>query len=89
MSKDASEGGMFLSSSEPLAVGGAVRVTFTVIESGSPRTYEAAATIVRMEPNVDDPDGLWPFRVAVRFEAPIPGLAATLAEMQRELEQVK
>lgn len=89
VSRDASEGGMFLSASEPLAVGMALQVTFTVLESGVPRTHEARATILRMEPNQDDPHGLWPYRVALRFDTPMPGLAAALAEMQEELERAK
>lgn len=89
VSKDASEGGMFVSSTEPLAVGGTIRVSFTVLEAGEPRTRETSAEITRMERNLDDPHGPWPYRVALRFHTPIPGLAEALQEMQRELERVK
>lgn len=89
VSRDASEGGMFLSASEPLLVGTRIHVTFTVLESGIPHTHEAEAVCLRVEPNADDPHGLWPHRVALRFTAPVPGLSGALEAMQRELAELK
>lgn len=90
VSKDASEGGMFISSSEPLDVGAEVLLSFTVLDGeGGSRTHTTPATIVRVAPNADDPEGLWPWRVAVRFAAPLAGLESALAEMQRELDRAK
>ena len=89
VSKDASEGGMFLSSSEPLTLGATIQVSFTVLEAGEPRTHETSAEITRMERNLDDPHGVWPYRIALRFHTPMPGLAEALQGMQRELERVK
>lgn len=89
VSKDASEGGMYLSASEPLGIGAAVRVSFTLLEGGEPRTHETTGEITRMERNTDDPHGPWPYRIALRFHQPMPGLSAALEQMQRELERVK
>lgn len=90
VSKDASEGGMFLSSTEALDVGAEVLLSFTVLDGeGGSRTHTTPAIIVRVAPNTDDPEGLWPWRVAVRFAAPLAGLESALADMQRELERVK
>ena len=64
-----------------IAVGTRVTVTFDV-PGEPPHERTAAGRVVRAGPNVDDPDGLWPFRVAVAldealeaFEVELEGLA--------------
>lgn len=90
VSRDASEGGLLLSATGAMQVGARVELAFTLPTSGtSGEERRASGTIVRVEPNPDDPEGAWPHRVAVRFDAPIEGLEAALAKMQEDLARAE
>jgi hypothetical protein len=39
--------------------------------------------VVRVGPNVDDPDGLWPFRVAVALDEALEALEVELEGLAR------
>lgn len=79
---------MLMSAVEKLEVGARVTVRFTVPgERGEDHTAEG--TITRIAPNTDDPHGAWPYRVAVKFDAPLPGLSEALAEIETELSRSK
>ena len=88
VSKDASEGGMLMSAVEALEVGTKVSLTFTV-PGDTPVDHRVEGTITRISPNTDDPHGAWPYRVAVKFDMTLPGLADSLAEMETELARPK
>ncbi len=80
-----SETGALLVTAQELAVGKSVRITVPVhSQSGSTapsEPLELAARVVRVAKNEEDPEGLWPYSVAVEFSAPSPALAAVLREL--------
>ena len=82
VSHDTSQKGIQLATASPLDVGAQVTVTFRVPpESGAERTL--SAKVIRVEPNVDDPYGLWPNRVAVEFDEAQEDLEELLHEIER------
>ncbi len=87
VSHDASVGGLLLSTAEKLEVGLTLAVTFRV-PPDSPVERTVAAKVVRIETNKDDPDGLWPFRVAIAFTEPIQELEELLAEVAKDRDSV-
>jgi hypothetical protein len=88
VSRDASEGGMLMSAVDALAIGTKVTLTFTV-PGEPPVDHQIEGTITRITENADDPHGAWPYRVAVQFDSALPGLSATLAEIEDELSRSK
>jgi hypothetical protein len=72
---------------------GVMMVTASVLEVGSPVTIALSlppdgkrdktvhGRVVRVEPNRDDPEGLWRHRLAVELDEPAPELEAALAEL--------
>ena len=82
---DTSERGAMILAPRSFPVGTKVSVTFELPFSGGgsggrseggepPTIHTATGLVVRAEPNVDDPNGLWPHRVAVTFDEPVPAL---------------
>lgn len=71
---NASENGLYIVTSTSASVGASVSVSFDPPEGGAP--FEARGTVVRSGRNDDDPDGLWPYAIAVRFDSPLPNLGA-------------
>lgn len=78
VSRDASEVAIRISAASKIDVGERVTVAFAVPPDGTEQRVEG--TILRMEPNSDDPNGLWPFRVTIGFDGPVPGLEQLLKE---------
>jgi hypothetical protein len=75
--RDASSGGMCVSCTSELAVGCDVTVAFKLDPSEmSERRIEGR--VVRLEPNGDDPQGVWPHRISVAFHDPAPELHSLL-----------
>jgi hypothetical protein len=69
-------GALFVGSARP-NVGEEVTLCF----EGGPvdrNQHIVKGTVVRFEPNAEDPNSLWPHRVAVEFEEPIPALEPLL-----------
>jgi hypothetical protein len=91
VSKNASEGGVLISATGPLDIGARVTLTFTLIgtDGKDPTEHAIPGTIVRVDPNVDDPDGAFPFRIAAKFDQPLVGLGNVLAAMEVELLRSK
>jgi len=81
VSHDASDNGLLLVCSETPEVGSAVRVTLLIPPGGSVEVT-VSATVVRVTKNDEDPDGLWPYKMAVRFDEPVEKLEAYLAELR-------
>ncbi len=77
-----SETGALLVTAQELAVGQRVHITVPVPEqalhSTSVPQIELSAEVVRVAPNEEDPQGLWPYSVAVEFSEPSPALEAVL-----------
>lgn len=74
---DASDKGVLMLTTRAIDVGERVAVTFEV--PGPPRAVRTGAgRVVRSAPNVDDPHGLWPHRVAVAFDEAMEAFGAEL-----------
>jgi hypothetical protein len=78
-----SETGALLVTAQELAVGQQVRITVPVPEQSRAQTapaqeIELSARVVRVSKNEEDPEGLWPYSVAVEFSEPSPALEAVL-----------
>ena len=86
VTKDASKGGLSMAATEPLAVDSIVSLTFTLPDE-TERTVQAR--IIRMDRNVDDPHGPWPFRVAVQFVKPLDELDGVLKAIEDQLSQAR
>lgn len=77
VSRDVSTRGILLSAAEELKPGSKVVVTFRVLpDEKNERRVEGR--VVRVEPNKEDPDGLWPVRLAVEFDEQLPELERQL-----------
>jgi hypothetical protein len=74
---DASEQGVLMLTASALAVGTRVSLTFEV-PGAAPKELVASGQVVRAAPNLDDPDGLWPHRVAVVLDEPMAAFHAEL-----------
>ena len=85
ISRDVSSKGIQLSAATDLEPGSRVTITFRVLPDDDEMRF-VEGRVVRVEENTDDPDGLWPLRIAVEFDEPIPDLEeqlAVAAESQR------
>lgn len=75
---DANEKGLLIVSRSVLPVGSRTTVTLR-IPPDSTQIYRVAARIVRVARNHDDGGGLWPYKLALVFESPIPELERLFA----------
>lgn len=80
VSHDASDRGLLLVCTTTLDVGASTKLTFRIPPGGAVEV-EVVATVVRVSENDEDPDGLWPYKMAVRFDTPVEKLEAYLAEL--------
>jgi hypothetical protein len=77
---NASGGGVMLVSASVLEVGAPVTITFQIPPDGrSAKTVHGR--VVRVEPNREDPDGIWRHQLAVEFDEAVPELEAILADL--------
>lgn len=79
-----SAGGMLIALSAKLAVDEQITVTFRM-PPDLQREYAVPGRIVRIEENRGDPDGLWPYRVAVVFDEISPDLVPYMEQAIRAL----
>lgn len=88
IAKNISRGGLLLASPQKLVIGAPVRLALHLDpESGKAREVEG--TIVRMETNEEDPDGMFPHRMGVEFDDPDPELLAEILAMAYSNEEDK
>jgi hypothetical protein len=80
VSHDASDNGLLLVCSGTPEIGSSVRVTL-VIPPGGSEEVSVPATVIRVAKNDEDPEGLWPHKMAVRFDEPVERLHAYLSEI--------
>jgi hypothetical protein len=79
---NASDRGVLLVSASTLALGAAVTIRFQIPnEAAEQRTVHGR--VVRVEPNRDDPDGVWRHQLAVEFDETVPELEAMLTQLVR------
>ena len=79
VSRNISQTGILMATARKLDVGEAVRLVFRVTLDDETE-HQLAGRIVRSESNSDDPNGLWPFWVAVEFDQPAPELEPLIQE---------
>ena len=77
---NASQGGMLMVTASKLDPGSEVHITLRTPDSG--QVHELTGRVVRVEENSDDPHGLWPHRMAVEFDTPVPELDWVLAGLK-------
>lgn len=81
ISRDVSASGVLVVAAAELKVGSNVEVTLAVPNEGTERVIKG--TIVRVEPNAADAEGLWRHKVAVAFEEKVEQLEGVLEELER------
>lgn len=80
VSHNVSGAGMLMVSAATLEVGSTVNVVVSLPPDGV-EEQRLQGRVVRVEKNADDPDGLYPHRMAVEFDEPVPDLEQALAEL--------
>ena len=70
---DASTRGLLVHTKASLEGGKPIRVTLFI--PSHPNGHVVGAAVVRSSPNAQDPDGMWPHRVALAFDEPVSELA--------------
>jgi len=85
VSHDASEHGLLLVCSSTLDVGASIRITLR-LPPGGPKRSAVSARVVRVAPNDEDPQGIWPYKMAVRFDEALPELEQFLSELPEKAE---
>jgi hypothetical protein len=86
VSHDASDNGLLLVCSGTPEIGSTIRVTL-VIPPGGNVEVTVPATVVRVTRNDEDPDGLWPNKMAVQFQEPVEKLEAYLAQLKNPADE--
>lgn len=77
--RDASAGGILVSSLAPFSVGAKVEARFRVSRRPGTAEHVTAAMVVRSDTSGDEAVLAFPFRLALRFLTPLPELSAELA----------
>jgi hypothetical protein len=77
IAKNVSTGGLLIASPQKLIVGAPVKLSLH-LDPKSDQAREVTGTVVRMEVNDADPEGLWPHRLGVEFDDPDPELLAEI-----------
>ena len=78
MNHNIGAGGMLMVLGSDLSVGEPVTVTFRLPPGDV--EHQLQGTVLRIEPNDEDPEGSWPMRVAVQFENIDQALAPLIRE---------
>lgn len=82
---DMSQKGSLLVTHGALEVGADIEL-FVRIPPTASEEIKVVATVLRCEPNEADPEGLWPFQIAVEFRDADPSLEALLREQAQHLD---
>lgn len=77
VAQNVSEGGVLLVSRKPMAVGDNVMLSLHVDPANEP-PWMLGGRVVRSQDNQADPAGLWPHKVAIAFDAPVPALVESV-----------
>jgi hypothetical protein len=86
VNRNISATGMLVGLSTRLEVGAAVELRFSVPAS-TEAEHLVRGRVVRIEPNTEDPDGMFPYRMAVAFDDPDPALVPALEHAVRALSR--
>lgn len=82
VSRNISSSGSLIATTSELKVGAPVTLRLQFRREDQERWVQG--TIVRVTPNADDPYGMWPYLVGVRFDAEIPGIESLLKPQTQE-----
>ncbi|MEM6296256.1 MAG: PilZ domain-containing protein [Myxococcota bacterium] len=77
VAQNVSEGGVLLVSRKPLPVGDTVKLSMHLNPANEP-PWLLGGRVVRTQKNEADPGGLWPHKVAIAFDAPVPALVESV-----------
>lgn len=80
VSRNISWSGALMIAGATIEVGERVQLTLQLPGSADERQLEGE--IVRVEDNDEDPDGLWRYRIAVKFGEPIPDLEPAFERLE-------
>src|SRR5690348_11731180 len=80
VSRNISWSGALMIAGASLEVG--ERVSLTLQLPGGEPERQLGGVIVRVESNEDDPDGLWRYRLAVRFDELVPELESAFENLE-------
>jgi c-di-GMP-binding flagellar brake protein YcgR len=80
-------GGMLIALSAELKAGSEVKVTFRLPPDGKEERH-ISGRIVRIEKNDADPDGVWPFRMAVAFDQIASDLVPLLEKAVHRISEI-
>ena len=76
---DMSQGGALLVTRTELEVGAAITLEIQV-PPGEGEVHQLTGKVLRSQPNEADPEGLWPFQIAVAFDKAMPELEEALED---------
>ncbi len=71
---NASENGLLIVAASQVQIGARVTVTLRNVPGLSPNPLVVSGCVVRTGSNTDDPEGLWPFAMAVELDTTLPDL---------------
>jgi hypothetical protein len=80
-------GGMLIALSAELKTGKEVTVSFRLPPDGK-EERRFTGQIIRIEKNAADPDGVWPFRIAVAFDQIAPDLVPLLEKAVNRISEI-
>lgn len=80
VSHNASVRGMLLVTASQLEVGAPLTIVVQIPPEGTEETH-VHGRVVRVEPNTDDPESLWPYRIAVEFDDASPEIERALTSL--------
>lgn len=80
VSRNISWSGALMIAGASLEIGEKVSLTLQMPGSADERKLDGE--IVRVEENEEDPDGLWRYRIAVRFEEPVADLEPAFEQLE-------
>jgi hypothetical protein len=80
VSHNASGRGMLIVTASQLEVGSSVTIVVQIPPEGSAEA-RVHGKVVRVEANDDDPDGMWPNRIAIEFDGSVPEIEKALQSL--------
>ncbi len=80
VSRNISASGVLVVVGATLEVGGRVELKLQVPGEDD---EELSGEIVRVEVNAEDPDGLWRYQLAIRFDQPVPQLIPAFERLEK------
>jgi hypothetical protein len=81
VSHNISTRGLLMVTASVVEIGALISVTFR-IPSDAPEERTVVGRVIRVERNDADPLGLWPHRMAIEFDEPVPELEPLLEEAE-------